>query len=288
MERNSQFAKENSIVLQGPIGVGKSTIAEELAKRTKLPHVWADTLRECPKDCEQIEQKIKDFEREIERLEKDSSSQSIKDTIVMYKHMLWLQKNYLSQRQLLPDLPNYADFGFSPEISSCLKDCYGPIAWHMYHKQFENLLLQELTEQVDFPCIIDLGGGMASSPKAAYDKTVKEILASDNHYFSEWRMDSIFNFKKMDFSIIENSLKPFKNVVTFKQKVRNANGRGEGAEKLNKAFLSSGDFDKTATMSVDATGLFGNDLSLNNKKVDEIVSNILLARSENMAVEMAR
>ncbi len=288
MEHNISLAREKSIVLQGPIGIGKSTIAEELSKCTGLPHVWADTLRECPKDCEQIERKIKDYEQEIERLEKDNTSEAIKETIIMYKHMLWLQKNYLSQRQLFPTLPNYADFGFSPEVSSCLRDCYGPVAWHMYHKQFENLLLQELTRTVDFPCILDLGGGMASSPKAAYDKAVEEILASDNHYFSQWRLEGIFNFKRMDFGIIENSLKPFKNVVTFKQKVKNANGRGEGAEKLNEAFLSSGDFDKTATKTVDVTGLFDKNSNLNSNKVDEIVSSILLTRDENETMGMAR
>ncbi len=277
-------AKKYSIVLQGPLGVGKSTIAGELAKRTNLPHVWADSLRSCPKNCEEMEEKIERYTKEIARLEKMDDSPFVKSELNSYKSVLWLQQNYLSQRKLFPNLPNYFDFGFIPETSACLRDCYGPFAWHMYHKQFENMLLEELTKQVNFPCILDLGGGMASSPKEAYDKTLIKILESNNRYFSEETVNDVFNFEKMDFNVIKNSLKPFKNVVTFKQKIKNSNGRGEGAELLNEAFIASGDFDQTATISVDATGLIS-DNGLNDEKVNEIVSKILSARNGNPSTE---
>lgn len=292
MDYNKLFAQANSVILQGPMGVGKSTVAEELSKQTSLPHVWVDTLRECPRDIDKIEDDIKDIKEQIANIEKTGrGSGSAMEMLAFYKSLLWLHENYLVQRKLFPNLPNYFDFGFEHEISTTLNNCYGPVAWHMYHKQFENRLLEEITNQVDFPCILDLGGGMATSPTAAYNKERIKILNSGNHYFAEWRMGAIFDYKKMDFSVIEKSLKPFKQVVTLKSD--NCFSKGAASDKLNEIFVATGDFDKTATLSVDANDLFPDKHTTNKDKLNQIVAQILSNRSvsakvSNEEMEMAR
>lgn len=282
MEQNNSHAKEKSIVLVGPIGVGKSIVAEELAKQTGLPHIWADTFRECPKDLKEIQSIVELYKNRIENLEKQiaecSDDERKKNYLIEldeYKRYLWRENNFLEQRRLLPDLPNYFDFGFDPRVANYFKNMFGVGAWHMYHKQFENMLLEEIVKRIDFPCILDLGGGMGACPEKVYHETLQNIESCKTKFLTKEKLNSYLNLDKIKFSIIENSLKDFGMVVELVNSGKTSSQKMQNEKELNDILSCSKDYDRLANYKVDTAKMFDKNCNLNEKVVKELASRIV-------------
>ena len=64
-------AREESIVLIGPVGAGKSLISSELSKRNNLPVITIDIMRHCPKNVEEIKRQQIRIREDIEYWEKE-------------------------------------------------------------------------------------------------------------------------------------------------------------------------------------------------------------------------
>ncbi len=277
MGKNIFLAKKSSIVLLGPTGVGKSIVAEELAKQTKLPHIWADTFRECPKDLKEIQRIIDLYKNRIENLEKqiaesgdDERKKNYLSELNEFKKYLWRENNFLEQRKLFPDLPNYYDFGFDPRVANYFKNMFGVGAWHMYHKQFENMLLEEIVKRIDFPCILDLGGGMGACPEKFYNKTLQNIENCKTKFLTKEKLNSYLNLDKIKFNSIKNSLKDFGMVVELVNSGKTSSQKMQDEKELNDILSFSKDYDKIATYKVDTAKMFDEDYNLNENVVKEL------------------
>ena len=66
--------KDKTIILIGPVGVGKSTISRELGRVLNLPVINVDLLRHCPKTLDQIRRITLHTKSLIKKLDKQAES----------------------------------------------------------------------------------------------------------------------------------------------------------------------------------------------------------------------
>lgn len=256
-------AREESIVLIGPIGAGKSLISSELSKRNNLPVITTDIMRHCPKTVEEIKkQKARireDIESWIKKLESCADlkeQEEVKAKINKLKNDDWVCDRQVEMRELLPNLPNYDDLGFNDQASNFLRDKFGIVAWHFYQKQFENQLLQALTQQIDFACIIDMGGGMSISLDDEYAKLDKQFREIDEKLYTQH-----IDLTKIGFKHIQEALKPFKNIVGLKlpKDYEKTMKKAEGNLEINNLFIKSGQNHQLSTQTIYVAGLINGD-----------------------------
>ena len=276
-----------SIVLIGPVGVGKSAISGKLQKETSMKVVSMDLLRHCPKNLESIEnhkrlceekmnnlrqkleasdpKTITELEREIERLNND----------------IWVSGRQIEMRKLLPNVPNYEEMGFDGKVSDFLEKNYGAVGWHFYQKQFENTLLEAVIEQLSEPVILDFGGGMAISLDRDYEKLDKIFKEKNAELYRKH-----FKLGKIGFNRVKKTLRNFKKVVYLKlpRDYKQLGGRASRA-KLNDAFISTGQYNELATITVDTAGLFQQG-RLDEKKLSAVANTILGSRTSATRKEL--
>ncbi len=262
-------AKKNSIVLIGPVGSGKSLISEALSQRIGLPVIPLDLMRHCPKSTQEIEHRMHDCKKEIQDLGKNRrffDPMEYEDKMWGYERVLHKLRNQYEMRKLLPNLPNYFEMGYRGDVEDKLRK-YGIIAWHFYQKQFENQLLQALADQLNFPCIIDMGGGMVISLDDKYKTVVEEIKKHDPDLIK------YFDFSKIGFDQIKDVMGQFSNVICLELPSNyKATMAKAGRDKLNESFIASGQFKELGTpVSVD--GLINGE-KCNLERRDEIVDEI--------------
>ena len=159
---NNKNVYENSIVLIGPVGAGKSLISTKLGEKTGMPVITTDLLRHCPKSMEEIDTKKRQIVNRLAELDNCDSLDVDKVEIGWLKNQLWVCKRQKEMRTLLPNVPNYEEMGFDGRVSNYARDL-GLVEWHFYQKQFENQLLKSIVANMQTPAIIDMGGGMAIS-----------------------------------------------------------------------------------------------------------------------------
>ena len=262
---------ENSIVLIGPVGAGKSLLSSKLGERTGKPVITTDLLRHCPKSMEEIDARKDYIDRriqELEILEGSSTDKKIQEDLVRLRNESWVCSRQKEMRALLPNVPNYEELGFDGRVSNYARDL-GMVEWHFYQKQFENQLLKAIVENLKVPAIIDMGGGMAISLDDEY-----EDIAYDLQAFNPVMFQRYVNMDNIGFNHIQNALAPFKNVVElvlpedYKESMEKAS-----LDKLNDKFISSGQYAKLATKHVSVEGLIS-EVDYDEKKADEIVSGI--------------
>ena len=258
-----QNNRENVIFLIGPVGVGKSLVSSELGRRNNLPVITTDIMRHCPRKIEDINARLNRTKKLIEEKEQvlsltkdEKERENIKAEISKLKNDIWGCNREIEMRTLLPNLPNYEDLGFNGEASNFLRDKFGEVAWHFYQKQFENQLLQALTEQLNFPCIVDMGGGMAVSideEYAKFDKKFREI--NEQLYLKNFKLD------KIGFNVIEKTLQPFNNVIELKlpKGYEQDNKKARENGMLNELFVKSGQYHKLAKTTEVVSGIIESD-----------------------------
>ena len=279
---------EKSIVLIGPVGVGKSLISRELHDKTGMPIITLDMMRFCPMDIKEIQDTI-DHEYEIiKKLENELRGPlSERDRIENKNQIDRLRGNIKSRnyeiemRKLLPNLPNYKQMGFKYQVSEAITQKYGEIGWHFYHKQFENQLLTALAEQLTQPCIIDTGGGVPIFLGEEYKTSDKkpEFLEKEPY-------KSYFDLSQIDKEHITKFFDKFPNVVNLKlppnyqQTMRKAS-----EDKLNPLFVRSGQYDALAKgkINISIDNLYSQELDhnghartvINKQTLIEITQSIL-------------
>ena len=250
-------AREESIVLIGPIGAGKSLLSSELSKRNNLPVITTDIMRHCPKTVEEIRKQRAKIRQDIEYWKKKLAScedkekrEEIKAKINKMKNDEWVCDRQVQMRTLLPNLPNYDDLGCDTETSNFLRKKFGLLACHYYEKQFENQLLQALSQQIDFACIIDMGGCMSISLDEEYAKLDKQFREIDEQLYLKH-----FDLTKYSFPLVEEAIKPFKNIVElqlpedYKTTMQRA-----GDSELNDLIIQSGQNHQLATRTIQVLG----------------------------------
>lgn len=258
----TECAREESIVLIGPVGAGKSLISSELSKRNNLPVITIDLMRHCPKNVEEIKKQQIRIREDIEYWKKELISceelkkEEIKAQINKLKNDDWVCDRQIQIRTLLPNLPNYEDLGFNGQASKFLREKFGVVAWHFYQKQFENQLLQALTQQVDFACIIDMGGGMSISLDDEYSKLDKQFREIDEKLYTQH-----IDLTKVGFKHIQEALKPFKHIVELELPKDYASSmkKAEGNLEINELFIKSGQNKQLASHTIQVEGLTDGD-----------------------------
>lgn len=237
---------EKSIILNGPIGSGKSLLSRILAKKLGYPVISTDAFRHLPSKKYFQNKAIEDLNEE--------------------------EKAFYRLRQLLPNVPNYSEMGFNQKVDEIIYKNFGIVAWHFYQKQFETKLLSEIFSQLQTPSIIDLGGGMGISLDRDY-----EYLKDKAFELSPESFDKYFPLKEyIGFSKIKKLLGDFKNVV-YLELPNNYHAYMEKAcNVLNPIFLSTKQYKMTATQSVSVKNLIYQsqpNWQRAEKLTDEIISN---------------
>lgn len=241
---------KNSKVLIGGVGAGKSFLATKLSEILGIPKLTADEFRHLP-HLDQIEKMLQD--PNISPMRRDELN-----------HMLKL-------RQKFPNILNYEDFGFNGEASTFLREHFGEVAWHFYQKQFEQLLLESVCENVNGAIILDLGGGMPISLDEDYRQLAEKFLSINPDLFKR----EFKHLDKIGFNNVQQILNKFDNVFYLQMPINfSEHGTRAGNDALNKRFIESNQY-QTASKNVttiNVEGMFNDNSKLNNV-MGKIISN---------------
>ncbi len=233
---------EKSIVLIGGVGAGKSTISNVMARKKDVPVISIDAFRRLPK-LDVLEARLND--------PNFPDKEAIKRDILL--------------RKQFPTIKSYEDFGYDAEFSKQMQEKYGPIGWHFYEKQFENLLMEHIFETLEGEYIFDTGGGATVSLDKDY-----ELLRAK---MSEEELKKFPYMDKIGFDKTKQILKKFSRVCYVKLPHDKAmwGERAKQAERDNDMFLSTGQYEQLATDSIEMEGIYENgsiNSELLEKKVD--------------------
>lgn len=301
-----------SIFLVGPAGCGKSLHSRRLGEKTNLPVITMDNLRHCPRSIEFLES-------ECERLDLAimANRALLENSVGIEKEELMAKRRYLidmhskrsdqlRMRRLLPNLPNYNDIaltihtgkgagmyrmGFNDTMAEGIRDIaqshgFNPnIAWHNYQKPFEIALVQNLIEQLDFPAIIDFGGGMPISLERGYNSMEQRAFAlgiTEEEYREVIPFDGETLTRETMYTF--NAL-PSSQVVYFKapedlyqnpEKYRENRGMKRLlADKLNPEFIGAQQYEAVSGVSIyTENALAGSEINFEavEENCDQIIS----------------
>lgn len=246
---------EKSIVLNGPMGSGKTTISIELGREMKMPVIHLDTMRFLLSE--------KDYDMLL-KMETDPFE---------IKRLTFLR----DVRKTFPKIKTFNDFGFNSIVCKEFRDYFGVLGRHLYTKQFDNMLLEEVLKRIDQPCIIDMGGTMGISLDWKY-RTLFSVVRNENPKL----VDNYINFEYMGFEKIQEFLAHFGHVVELRlpENYKTVNKKAEKSE-LNEIFITSGQYNTCATMVINIDDLVRSnegkdDINMNRliDIVDEIIANV--------------
>ena len=222
----------NSVVLIGAVGAGKSLIARTLSKKYGIEYITLDEFRHLPS---------------ITHI--NNVLNNVNTTPKKYDEFVRLKE----LREKYPNIRSYDDFGFNMYAAEYLRKNFGIVAWHYYVKPFENMLIKEVCEKVNGAIILDTGGGFAVSMDSRYLELKSKFESIDKELFYK-------EFKHLEYvgkDVTYNLFKPFKHIyhITVSQ-----NGISDKAKEndLNNYLLQSGDYEKICTDTIDTSGLFSN------------------------------
>ena len=250
---------DNSIVLIGPVGVGKSYVASELSRQTGIRHFPIDTFVNLGS------------QREIVR-ELNGPSLSREDRERL--------RFCLQLREQFPNVPNFKDLGYSPKLERYLHRHFGSTAVSLYRKQFEIALLQSACENARGPVIFDMGAGFAECNDEMYLFYLKRhpILAT----FLKMHCPRI---KDMGFDQMKSIFKQFQNVVYLKLPDDNS----KWSARASRNFRGFGTWDKQftelATTIVSTEGLYENGKptnEFNQEFMETLLTQIETARRDRI------
>lgn len=262
-------ALQKSIVLNGPVGSGKSLLARELSHTLGYPIISTDFFRNLPS---------KTFLDNLAHLRPDAKKAELTKLRDFFFHskdidLAEVEERLKNARSLLPYVRNYSQMGFSGKISKFCNDNYGQIAWHFYHKQFENILLQEIIENITTPVILDLGGGVGISLDRDYQKLKKDVSIEHQQEFS-----SHFRLDQIGFDKTKILLSNFSNIVYLKLPTDFSNMTKAYENKLNNIFISTHQYEETASQIINVETMIEKDSpnwSVVRENTNAIISNCI-------------
>ena len=277
----------NSIVIVGAIGSGKSLFSEELARKTGLPIITADLLRHCPKNPNELVDRISKLKNDYDKLSQTIQVTTNKEELENLSKFasklsndIWSNERQLKMRKLLPNVANYKEMGFDGRASDFLRENFGITAWHFYQKQFENELLRQVVINLPCPAIIDLGGGMAISLEKDYSFLTSKFKSLNEDLFNKH-----INIEKTGFNHIEKALKPFKNVLYLRlpinyQKMKKARNNHD----LNDLFINTKQYEKLSTLTIDTETIIEEE-KINETMLSSVVNDIITKTKITTKVE---
>lgn len=269
-------ALNNSIIIVGPVGAGKSLISQELSRKTGLPIITTDSLRFCPNTIEEIEAMKRGFYGEMCSLKKrleicvdKKEREELEKRLSILRNRDAICDIQIKMRRLLPNVPNYDNMGYNSDVSNFVRR-YGDVAWHFYEKQFENTLLCAILEQLDTPAIVDMGGVMAISLDDEYAVFAEQARAQNPEWFNKY-----MDMDKVGFDIIKSQLSKCPCVVelVLPQDYKATMEKAGGNATLNDKFINSGQFSQVSNYHISVEGLL-NGRMYNPNKLAQIVKEI--------------
>lgn len=274
----------DSYILIGPMGSGKTLISSSLGKKLDMPVITLDMMCHCPHSIEEIEKEHKKLKNDKISAEKERELCTNREE---YNHLtreinslendIWVCEKRAAMRKLLPNLPNFHDLGFKGEVADYLDKNFGGSARLFYRKQFENKMLQSLIEQLPCPCVIDMGGTMSVAMEDEYQQFAQKFEQLDKNLFYQ-----NFDLNNSRFDIIEQALKPFKHVVALSLPTDYKQATDRAAQDpYNEKFIQSGQYERLATQIIDVSHLV-QDNKINREKLYEIVNTISSQNQNNM------
>lgn len=265
-------AIQKSIVLNGAAGSGKSLLARELSKTLGYPVISTDTFRHLPSQKYWNDFDLLPQERKKLELEK------LRNAFFNGSTPLHIVENELKKmRESLPNVRNYEQMGFDPNVSQIIDRQFGKVAWHFYQKQFETALFEEIVENITTPVVLDLGGGMGISLDKDYKKLEEMARNVDEKKFK-----AIFPMRaEIGFDKIKSLLDNFPNVVYLELPNDFFHLQKASKDPLNKIFLSTHQYEETATQTVKAEMLFDENGKVNWTGVFDCV-NLILSKCKNI------
>ena len=199
---------ERSILLSGVDSESSDLVARKLGEERSLPVINLVLLKHCPKTIEEIEIQKQAFLREMK--EKEDEFRRFPKREHEAQRKLADFDEQIRLRKMFPDLPNYEELGYKPEIDKYIIDSYScgdPSAVkHFYHKQFDIKFLQEFMKRLKTPAIIDLGVEL-SAINVSY---IKEVLHTMKRIDIKFMREN-FDLNAMNPTELTSILKNFKN-----------------------------------------------------------------------------
>ena len=249
--RTASSSLKGCIVLNGAMGSGKTVVSCALSEMTGMDVLHLDLLR---------------FLQKPEIYEWIIANETDEIEVKKAKYLLDIRRKY-------PKLKNFEDFGYKREVAMAFNKYFGALGRHIYHKQFEVMLLENVIKNISSPCIIDLGGTMGVSLEEKYQQIIEILIKEDPELVS----DNI-NVEYMRFERIQRLLSKFDNVIELKLSENHKElGAKSSKSQLNDMFIESGQYSATATDSIDVDGLVvskNGEFDLDMNRLDEITGQI--------------
>lgn len=273
-------AINDSIIIVGPVGAGKSLMSKELGIKTGMPVISTDLMSHCPHSIAEIEaeknqiiNEITDLNNQLQTCEDMEMRRHLESKLWSKKNDVWVCDRQIQMRKILPNVRNFKDMGFIGKLSDYVRENFGPVAWHFYRKQFENQLLKDIITQLDTPAIIDMGGGMAISLDEEYAKISSNLKQHNPELYEEF--NQYINMQNVGFDIIQEQLSKCPNVVELilPENFKTTMSKAGGNEALNNKFIQSGQYSQVANIHIPVDGLI-KDNSYNPKILNKMVNQI--------------
>ena len=258
--------REKSILIMGSIGVGKTLIANSLHETTGLPVVDFELLKQCPKNPTMLLARIATLEYYIDKFVAQTKGKTPNDDPGLFKRIDNLVKEekkceaQIELRKILPRVTNYENLGYNPNMASILRSKFGELTWHLYEKQYETEVLEDVLRTAKIPIILDMSASTPISLVEPYAGVIQDL-------FRRPFISSNCNLRKISFGLIEKVIEPYSNVIYLK--VNSSPQLPKSHLSFNEKLLRADfQYERLATMTLEVDGLRTGDRSYNAAQLD--------------------
>lgn len=254
-EKQHQNALEQSVVLVGPSDVGKSVLGRHFAKKYGLVYIDMQEILRCRKSIDRIQADI-DFYKVCSRQTKKECRNSLARRYAAYTR---IERQNLEFRLNFPNVSNLEDLNYkNGELSYQLKKINGfdDICSAVYMKKYENIILKQIVEQMQVPCVLDTTTELPVNLNREYAKRFPIILNEYNN-FKDTTYKSLKDYLTANNLTIEEALCPptesFEDVYNTIHQIKNVVGLEYPIDHkihytpLQNALINSGHYEKMAS-----------------------------------------